>query len=79
MATTEELLTELSAATQKHNNALNKESEARRECTFTLNALNAAQKKVDEHFAALRAKAPRGSDWNTPAALSASQSTEGGE
>lgn len=53
----------LAAALNAHRTARTASEAASRNETAALNALNAAQKALDDRIQSLRAAAPKGSDW----------------
>lgn len=63
MGKLEDLKQALDEATRAHQAAVNKEAEARRDATATLNNLNEAQKKFGEFIDQMKNQAPRGSNW----------------
>lgn len=54
---------EIARLQETYKEAQRESDDASRRAVTILNALNSAQKRLDEAFAALRKGAPRGSDW----------------
>lgn len=57
---------ELAQATERLNMAAQRQRDASKDETAALNAVNAAQKKLDDLYSTLRGMAPRGTDWGRP-------------
>ena len=64
-----ELVKELDAAMEQHQQAELVESAARRDMCEATNRLNAAQKALDEYVAELKRKAPWNTDWKAKRGL----------